>query len=268
MRATRPTIFGVRGAHTQAMVVDGSVPARGMRVPGALLFVLFAGLGACPSSSAHRCGDAPCTDSGGDGGIDASDDARPPDGDGGADGEVTACPPEMVLVGSLGICIDRFEASHTEGDVPASLAGVMPWNRIGWRDAGAACARAGKRLCLPDEWRAACRGPMDFDYPYGPAALTDYCNIAHVDYDAGEPILFPTATFERCEGGYPGLFDMIGNLAEWTDSSRYQEDAGGELALAVGSPYYGHWSDGCSSETWWMSVADVTHIGFRCCLTP
>ena len=223
VHASSLSSLDVRGARPLATTVpDASVPTRPRRFAAGFLVLAFGVLVACPEGNARRCGDAPCTDGGVDEEDEALDDARPPDGYGGTEGDATACPPEMVLVGALGICIDRFEASHGEGDVPASLAGVMPWNRIGWRDAGAACARAGKRLCLPDEWRAACRGPMDFDYPYGPAALEDYCNIAHVDYDAGEPILFPTATFDRCEGGYPGLFDMIGNLAEWTDSSRYQ----------------------------------------------
>jgi formylglycine-generating enzyme required for sulfatase activity len=174
----------------------------------------------------------------------------------------------MVLVHSVGVCIDRYEASRGDADAATSLPGVMPWSRVRWRDAGEACRRSGKRLCLPDEWEAACRGPLNFDFPYGPEAQDANCNIAQVDPDAGEPTLFETGGFDRCEGGYSGVFDMIGNVAEWTDSSRYQEDAGGELALATGESSWGDWSDDCSTETWWASSAEVENIGFRCCLTP
>jgi len=245
-----------------------------------LLLLLWTWMSACYASNSSRCADSSCREAGpeADGGGtdvrpeddgDGSGDIEPPAEDAGVEGEASPCPSEMVYVPSVGVCIDRYEASRGAGDLPVSVAGAMPWNRIGWRDARLACMRAGKRLCLPDEWEAACRGPMNYDYPYGPEAIAGYCNVAHIDPDTGTRLVYPTATFDRCEGGYPGLFDMIGNVAEWTDEHRYQEDAGGELALTSGKSYsIGSAGTKCPGREWWGAGFEQSSIGFRCCRTP
>ena len=94
-----------------------------------------------------------------------------------------------------------------------------PANCVNYFGAEAYCAFVGGRLCTEKEWLAACRGPSDRDYPYGEVYDPTACNSAahqtgtKLDTQAvgGRP---------RCEGGYDGLFDMAGNVAEWIDACK------------------------------------------------
>jgi formylglycine-generating enzyme len=107
----------------------------------------------------------------------------------------------------------------------------LPVDHVDWCDAAAYCTWAGKRLCgridggpsadlfkadaSKDQWFAACTGGGARAYPYGNAYDAGACQI-------GGTILGytnPTEVGDRttCEGGYPGLFDMIGNVGEWVD---------------------------------------------------
>ena len=95
------------------------------------------------------------------------------------------CGDEQVRIEHF--CIDRYEDYVVEVDdqgrekphspydvignkrVRARVAkGVVPQAYISQVQARAACAEAGKRLCKPDEYIRACRGPSKKDlYPYG-----------------------------------------------------------------------------------------------------
>ena len=97
-----------------------------------------------------------------------------------------------------------------------SHAGVLPWGSITYAQATAACKAAGKRLCRGDEWQVACRGAAANLYPYGASYASQSCN--GVDRNAGVPL--PTGDLKTCEGGDTGLFDLSGNLREWTNDPR------------------------------------------------
>jgi formylglycine-generating enzyme required for sulfatase activity len=179
--------------------------------------------------------------------------------------QVPACPEEMALVASApasaggGACVDRFEAHlvrlGTDGadlgvhppNQPVgnrrvravSARGVRPQAYVSRDDAAAACAEAGKRLCKPREWLAACAGPTASRYPYGSRRRAGACNdrgaepIAKVLGRPASPetwgfqamndprlYLVPgsvarTGRFDRCQSEV-GTFDMVGNLHEWT----------------------------------------------------
>jgi len=83
------------------------------------------------------------------------------------------CPEDMVLVDER-YCMDVYEASRADASEwsggrdelspPRSVAGVLPWYPTTFEVAAAACAASGKRLCTPDEWTLACRGPDDYNY--------------------------------------------------------------------------------------------------------
>jgi len=98
----------------------------------------------------------------------------------------------------------RWTVAEGRLDHPASL--------VTWYGAKAACAATGGRLCTPDEWTAACRGPQDQPLPYGTVFDRTACN----GQDAGHRTTVPVASLPRCAGGLEGLRDMSGNVWEWT----------------------------------------------------
>ena len=169
------------------------------------------------------------------------------------------CPEDMVAVAVFDdLCIDRYEASEGPEGVARSVAGELPWDSISQPEAEAACAAAGKRLCSSDEWVGACQGPADFRYSFGDVFGSHTCNgEAHGE---GDSVL--TGSMADCEGGYPGVFDLSGNLREWTNSC-----VDGEC-LTLGGSY----SDG---ESWLRCETEYSHdegdrradVGFRCCVS-
>lgn len=166
---------------------------------------------------------------------------------------------EMALLPSLDICIDRFEASEGRGGRAVAIAGVRPWDHVSWERANAACAAAGKRLCTSAEWTAACRGPDDLRFPYGPFYQDFACNGG--DLETGRTT--ETGSLPDCEGGYPGIFDMSANVWEWV-----QECPSAECEVRGGS-YYDIFASRvhCNSSDTRDGTSEVANIGFRCCLS-
>ena len=150
-----------------------------------------------------------------------------------------------------------------------------------WCDAVAYCAWAGKHLCghigggpfnsateantNVDEWFMACSHNNDglHTFPYGPAAQPGLCNDAK--RDAGPQ---PVGSLPGCVGGYPGLFDMSGNLNEWTFDCKSDHSYCGVRG--------GYFKDGpitCGRQPEFGvpptnggdTVGSDPNIGFRCC---
>jgi formylglycine-generating enzyme required for sulfatase activity len=116
--------------------------------------------------------------------------------------------------------------------VPANWPPFAPVNEaldgVNWCQAYLYCAWAGKRLCgSPDggrgdptapnspsnsQWYQACSRDDDgqHQYPYGNAYDPTACNGG--DGDGGA-----LPSLQTCQGGYPGIFDMSGNVFEWED---------------------------------------------------
>jgi hypothetical protein len=173
-----------------------------------------------------------------------------------------ACPAEMVLVPPQCVCIDRYEASNGGGGMAASVAGAPPWVNVTWDQAGAACVAAGKRLCADDEWFAACSGPAPgATYPYGNTYGANTCNGA----DHGVDAAVTTGSMTACVGGYPGLYDMSGNVMELTSTC----DSGG-CAVRGGTYLNDATSLRCDSSMGGYSppTNSQPYIGFRCCRVP
>jgi len=179
------------------------------------------------------------------------------DSDGGGDAGAR-CPTGMVAVPAAGVCIDSYEASAGGGSVAASIGGVLPWHSITWSAAAGACAAAGKRLCERLEWAEACEGVMETEFPYG--SLYDWHACNGVDH--GVAAVATTGSMPSCEGGYTGLFDMAGNLSEWTNDTGgggYQRQYGGSFAT-------GEESQRCHTSTGIPDTTSAVTLGFRCCL--
>lgn len=166
--------------------------------------------------------------------------------------------------------------------------GVIPQAHISRDQAEAACQNAGKRLCSDDEWISACKGKSPTQYPYGDEHKAGVCNDSGVSsfnlyfgVDGAEApreaynwanmndprlnqmkgTVAKTGGFKRCKGGYD-VYDMVGNLHEWTSSPR------GSKGTFRGGYYldtHQH-GDGCDYKTTAHSPKYHDYsTGFRCC---
>jgi formylglycine-generating enzyme required for sulfatase activity len=103
-----------------------------------------------------------------------------------------------------------------------------PVVQVSWLDASAFARWAGKRLPTEAEWERAAKGPNSYRYAYGNAYDPQKANT--------------TGQKTSAVGSYPanefGLFDMTGNVFEWTSSLfapyPYQDSDGREDAKASG----------------------------------
>ncbi|EDM73639.1 protein kinase, putative [Plesiocystis pacifica SIR-1] len=120
-------------------------------------------------------------------------------------------------------------------------AAETPVVGVDWCDAWAYCEWAGKHMCglvggepatleqagdpALNEWFRACTGDgTNFSYPYGNTHDQAACNGAGFDGDPDAGAVVSVASLPGCEGGYGGLFDMSGNVWEWTNECGLDED--------------------------------------------
>ena len=163
-----------------------------------------------------------------------------------------------------------------------SAPGAVPQGYISQTQAAAACANAGKRLCTDTEWLLACKGSGGNKYPYGNTFVAGNCNTTRATHPAVEYFgtsaawiynsnnlnnpcldqltnsLAKTGAYSNCVTAN-GLFDMSGNLHEWT-ADPTGTFRGGYYVDAVLN------GDGCNYAT---TAHDVSYsdfgTGFRCC---
>jgi formylglycine-generating enzyme required for sulfatase activity len=219
------------------------------------------------------------------------------------------CPDEMALVPMLdgNVCVDRYEAAvvlvlpdgreqpwpydrPVDGMVVRAIvqSGIKPQAYISGAQAGAACRRAGKRLCTEKEWLAACQGPQNFTYPYGNTYMHGACNEGRTTNPVndcfgpgsgvftyanmndpcceGKPNTVASGgTFSRCRSAY-GIYDLHGNLHEWIDATTETGNGIFKGGFFVDAYLNGA---GCLYRT--TAHAKTYHdysTGFRCCAAP
>ncbi|HEX8791980.1 MAG TPA: SUMF1/EgtB/PvdO family nonheme iron enzyme [Polyangiaceae bacterium] len=167
-----------------------------------------------------------------------------------------------------------------------SVSGVYPQGYISGAQAARACAASGKRLCAPVEWRTACMGPERTKYGYGSSLATGRCNDSGYSpmlrlypqvaqswrlvgmTEMNDPrlnqldgTLSPTGSHDGCTNDY-GVFDMVGNLHEWTNDPNGTFQGGYYLDTHKNG-------DGCTYRT--VAHEFTYHdysTGFRCCASP
>jgi formylglycine-generating enzyme required for sulfatase activity len=168
--------------------------------------------------------------------------------------------------------------------------GLIPNAYVSYFMAKAACEEAGKRLCKTEEWETACRGENNTENPYGDEYKAEACNtrrLAHpteklygfgrLGYmmtdprynlikEGDKPLLEATGSRPECRSqwGEDGIYDMVGNLAEWTEDGKGKWYRRGTFK---GGFYALHATKGCGkSEPGHAKIYYDYSIGTRCCL--
>ncbi len=169
-------------------------------------------------------------------------------------------------------CVDRFEYPNVVGQYPLIY--------VSWYEARELCDGLGKRLCTEDEWTFACEGEEGRPYPYGNGyardpekCVTDERWTAYNE-KAMNPRDGELAGVEmdrlwrgKAAGSQPackspfGVYDLTGNVDEWTTSVRE-----GERPSILKGGYWGPVRTRCRPST---RSHDQNHTfyqeGFRCC---
>lgn len=171
------------------------------------------------------------------------------------------------------VCMDRFEYPNRKGEFPIIM--------VSWYEARDACKAEGKRLCSEDEWTYACEGDEATPYPNGYSREGAECVNDRPWRKFDDQALLPRTTpraraeLDRLWQGLPsgerpvcksraGVYDMTGNIDEWTTSS-----ITGERPSVLKGGYWGPVRTRCRPAT---KAHDETHMfyqqGFRCCANP
>ena len=170
----------------------------------------------------------------------------------------------------LDLCMDRFEYPNVLGQNPVIV--------VTFHEAEALCKKSSKRLCNENEWTFACEGEEVRPYPYGWTRDSTACVVdrnwrpfaegalqprdgagARVELDRlwqAEP----SGSRAGCKSPF-GVYDMTGNVDEWTHSVR----STGFSSILKGG-YWGPVRARCRPATRAHNEDFVAYQqGFRCC---
>ncbi|MGC6417229.1 MAG: protein kinase domain-containing protein [Bradymonadia bacterium] len=156
------------------------------------------------------------------------------------------------IVTAEGIALARSGKAYCIDTHEYPGAGSRPRVNVTFNGAQALCAKAGKRLCTDREWSTGCYGRGGGRYPYGKTFKGGHCNTETAD--GSEGTLKATGRYKRCRSAW-GLYDMSGNVAEWTASKRVR---GGDYASDEDDA-------ACSAGGGRSPGTSRGNIGFRCC---
>jgi|GEM_PF-381882 len=170
----------------------------------------------------------------------------------------------------LDFCMDRFEYPNVLGQNPMIV--------VTFHEAEALCKKSKKRLCNENEWTFACEGEEVRPYPYGYTRDSTACVVDRNWRPFAEGALSPRdgagarAELDRLWQAEPsgsrgsckspfGVYDMTGNVDEWTQSAR----STGFASILKGG-YWGPVRARCRPATRAHNEDFVAYQqGFRCC---
>jgi formylglycine-generating enzyme required for sulfatase activity len=150
-----------------------------------------------------------------------------------------------------------FKATYNLGSTQGAM---RPVGNVDWCDAFAFCAWASKRLCSPSEWQTACTGGTGRTYPYGNTFDGSACNGGQFGQSTD------VGSLPGCQGAAAGLYDMSGNIDEWSLRCATSTGAGDSC-----STHGGDYSNDppeeltCTSAYPRSRSTVLAFVGFRCC---
>ena len=158
-------------------------------------------------------------------------------------------------------CMDQYEVTQSEyervmGYNPSYFKGEnLPVESVTWNKAEAYCEKVGKRLPAEWEWEKAAKAGTTTVYYWGDEMDGAYAWY----YENSGRKTHPVGTKEANAWG---LYDMLGNVWEWTasdydDSKRYKVLRGGSWGL---NPYVVR----SALRTWVAPTDRLLNLGFRC----
>lgn len=163
----------------------------------------------------------------------------------------------------------RAPYNWPEGKVPEGKLS-FPVVDVSWEDAIAYAKWMGKRLPTEAEWEHACRGLVEgAKYPWGGGKPS--VKLARYNSVAGPQEV------GKCAANHFGLYDIVGNVWEWT-MDWYEKDyyatapAKNPTGPATGRYHVlrgGSWADvekylTCANRSWARPAERSPNIGFRC----
>jgi formylglycine-generating enzyme len=211
--------------------------------------------------------------------------------------------PAMVPVPGAGYCIDATEVTGDQyrefraavGEDAGGQVAECAWNDsyvptydtpgdvavtfVDFCDARAFCTWAGKRLCgkigggaitgtgdtqaAEDAWFRACTGGDAKNvYPYGGAFELGRCNGGD---DTKTEEARSVGAQPACQGAVAGVFDLSGNVREWTDACDPGPSKTRECLVRGGSFYDVAGTLSCANRQVYTAETRNSGVGFRCC---
>jgi Sulfatase-modifying factor enzyme 1/Caspase domain len=138
----------------------------------------------------------------------------------------------------------------------------QPMVNLSWDDANQFCAWSGGKLPSEVQWSYAACGGQKGPFPWGGSLNDRSYDIPLANVAGGKDIFMYAARV----GTFPkmfGLYDMIGNAAEWTATVR----PGGKRT-AMGGSFASPLAQSTCSRPWILDSRGDNRVGFRCVIEP
>ena len=152
-----------------------------------------------------------------------------------------------VPVGGKTVCVDAYEYPNQPDATPKDM--------VSQEEAARICKNEGKHLCSIEEWQAACRGKDGLKYSYGKGYKQSKCNTNTKSAKR-------SGRKTQCRSWW-GMYDMNGNLWEWTSSTSKQHP---DKFLVAGGAWNTNNESSCSESKFsFYPQNQYPSVGFRCC---